>query len=241
MTKQLFCGLAIAAVAMATLLLASTSGQAASISATGWERDYILGSGETHAAHDKPENANIWFADNVGITPGGIPASGAVSAGGFDFQYEPFTGGANNGVRGPGTLTLVTPAKYSEIALLASNTGGSSSDVWQITLNFSDGPSSAPINYSGIQNWAGTAGDLNPKLTGNGSTSAYGGALTVQSFDLDGLGFAGNTLTSIDFTGGSGNAAIFALSGVVVPEPSAFVLAALGVLGLMTCSRRRRR
>ena len=159
-------------VALAGLALTALPANAATIAATGWERDYVLGSGETHAAHDKPENANIWFADDIGVTPGaGLPASGAVNAAGYDFQFEPFTAGANNGVRGPGTLTLVTPAKYSELALLASNTGGSGTDIWSITLNFSDGPSSSPINYSGIQNWAGTGGDLNPTLTGNGTTS----------------------------------------------------------------------
>jgi hypothetical protein len=74
--------LTLVAVVMAALGLTPTSAHAAPISATGWNVDFILGNGETHAAYEKPVNANIWFAEDSTVGAPGLlaptPDDGAV-------------------------------------------------------------------------------------------------------------------------------------------------------------------
>ena len=230
-------------IILASLILTAFPANADPIPASGWNVDFVLGNGETHGAHAQPENANIWFAEDSTVGVPGLPASGALSSLGEDFQMEAFTGGANNVLRGPGTLTLDTPGKFSEITLLGSNTGGSGTATWEIILKFTDAADSAPITYTAFGNWAGSGPEINPTLTGNGTSSAFGGQLNTRSFDLDALGHSGKTLQSIEFlsTGGAGgNLALFALSGqslnAVVVSPSDFISSApqsavVGTLG----------
>ena len=221
----------------------------APISAMGWNVDFILGSGETHGAHQKPENANIWFAEDSTVGVLGLPASGAVTAAGVDYQLQPYTGGTNNALRSSGTLTLDSPGKFSEISLLGSNTGGTAGSPWELVLNFADGPSSSAITYPAFGNWAGSGPGLNPQLTGNGTSAAFGGQLNTHSLDLDALGFSSFTLASIDFSsanGAGGNLAVFGLSGVaassaVIPEPVTMAALGLAVAGLGGYVRKRRR
>ena len=236
-----------ASLVAAGLLIASAgTSQAASVplTATGWNVDFILGAGETHAAHEKPENANIWFAENSTVGSLGLPSSGAVTAAGIDFQFGDYSNGTDNALRASGTptLTLNAPDQYASISFLASNTGGSGGQTWSLTLHFSDAASES-VNYTSPDSWAGGTSDVspNPRLTGNGTTAGFTGAIQARTIDLAGLGLSSNNLTSIEFStgsGASGNLVVFALSGEVVPEPgtAAFALMGLGALAL----RRRR-
>jgi hypothetical protein len=225
--------LSIALTSLVAICVGNAQVQADPIAASGWNVDFILGSGETYASHEKPENANIWFASGLGITPGsGIPASGAVTVSGVDFQLESFFGNTDNVMRSDSatnTLTLDTPGMYTNLSILGSNTGASSSLDWDLVLNFSDGPSSSTISYPNFDNWAGSGSGLNPQLTSNGTSSNFGGQLNVVTLDLEALGYSGLTLTSIDFSNANsagGNLAVFGLAGTpaAVPEPSSILI-----------------
>jgi len=242
--------LTLAAVMMAVIVFANTSASAAPLSATGWNVDFILGNGEAYAAHQKPENPNIWFAEDSTVGILGLPASGAVTAAGVDYQLQPYTGATNNVLRGSGTLTLDSPGKFTEISVLGSNTGAASNLDWELTLNFSDAASAGPITYDNFTNWAGGTSDVlpNPQLTSNGTSSGFVGTLTTRSIDLDALGHSGKTLQSIDFSAtnqAGGNLAVFGLAGVAapsaIPEPTSLAIALLGVVGMgCFCWRRRK-
>ena len=75
----------------AALMFTVCPSQAEPIAATGWDVDFVLGDGETHAAHSKPVNANIWWSANSTVaasgTRFGLPASGALNVSGVDFDH----------------------------------------------------------------------------------------------------------------------------------------------------------
>jgi len=185
----------------------------APLSATGWNVDFILGNGETHAKHQRPVNENIWFAENSTVNEKGLPASGAVTAAGVDFQFQSFTNYTKNALHNNGTLTLVTPGQFSKISLLGSKPGTDTTAT--LTLNFSDAPSSGAIPLT-FANWIGTSHVLpNPRLTATGTSlsSSFSGAMSVFTYDLVANGFSGNTLQSITVQSATANA-VFALNGV---------------------------
>ena len=216
---------------------------AATISATGWNVDFVLGLGETHATHDYPENGNIWFASDYGVSGGpGVAAStgGTANIAGVDFAFQDFSGGTNNAVRAQGTLTLDSPGQYSDISFLVANSGGNAGQTWNIILDFG-AAGTENATYLSPGNWAGGAADFEPRLTGNGTNASFVGGMDVRTIDLAALGRSGDTLQSIQFLGtdgAGGNAAIFALSGTVIPEPSSAMLICLTACGLLI--RRRR-
>lgn len=151
-----------------------------------------------------------------------------------------------------GTLTLTAPTAFSSIAFLVA-TGNGNGGTEAITLHFGDGtPAYAGLSLSAPSWFDGS----NPAFISMGRVDVPSGGffnvgsnnprLYDGSFDLAALGLAGHTISSIDFTfSGDGNAALFALSGSVVPEPNsqhlalAFGSMAVFVAGLRAWKKRR--
>ncbi len=150
------------------------------IAVTGWNRDVIVEStavGPPFTAYAQEMNAGegtAFYQTGLPTYAWGLPPSGAfVSMIGDStiFQFQPYT--SNNAlVLSPGTgltsgtLTLVTPATYAKIAVLA-NSGNGTNAAGSLTLNFADGTSfvttySAPdwFNISTNVAWFGN-GRLN--------------------------------------------------------------------------------
>jgi len=123
------------------------------IAVTGWNRDLVVEStavGPPYTAYAtelNPGEGNGFYQTGLPSYAWGLPPSGGfVSTIGDNtiFQFQPYTANnalvlnTNTGLTS-GTLTLVTPAIYSKIAVVAHSANGNSSGVATITLNFSDG------------------------------------------------------------------------------------------------------
>jgi len=220
---------------------ANSTPLATPLSATGWNVDFILGNGETYALHEKPVRSSnaLWFAENSTMNVQGLPASGAVTAAGIDFQFQSFTDYTSNALFNNGTLTLVTPRKFSTISLLGSRPGTDTTAT--LTLNFSDAASSGTIPLT-FASWIGTSQVLpNPQLTNNGTDlfQSFSGAMSVFTYDLVANGFSDYTLQSITVESATANA-VFALNGIPVPEPG-FNWALGAILGGLGLYRVRRK
>src|SRR5260370_1865278 len=134
------------------------------VALTGWNRDVIVestASGPPFTSYASEMNAG----EGAGFYQTGLPsyAWGMPRCGGFVsmigdytlFQFQPYT--ANNAlVLSPdtglsrGTLTLVTPATYAKIAVLA-HSGNAANTTGTLTLNFADGTTLATTYYA--QDW----------------------------------------------------------------------------------------
>jgi len=210
-------------VAFASLLLTVAPAlSSTSLSTSGWDKDIVLGSGESYATHQKPVNTNIWFTSNLALPGGGgLDATGAYAIQGRNFQFQSFTGGTSNAIVASGQIHLTTPRRLSELSILGSRTGNGTAGT--ITLNFQDGSSTAVVlSNSSFPNWANGTSAIspNPKLTGDGTTSSFNGAIGVLTLDMANLGsvdHSGKTLSSITLSGVTSNSTtLFALSGVVL-------------------------
>ena len=144
-----------------TALVAEAATNMTPVALLGWNRDVIVEStavGPPFTAYAAPMNsgeANAFYQTGLPSYAWGLPPSGAfVSMLGDStiFQFQPYT--ANNSlVLSPdtgltsGTLTLVTPATYAKIAVLA-NSGNGTNATSPLTLNFADGTSFTTTYYA---------------------------------------------------------------------------------------------
>lgn len=203
---------------------------------------------------DASMNANGDTFYEVGLNPGaaatGLPINGGLFASALDsthiYRLLPYDD-SNALVVGPGEsdfLDFVTPAAYRELGILVASGDGTGS--LSVTVNFADGTNQAFTITS--PNWLSTDADaafiasgrvnLGSRAFNTGATSAR---LYEQILNLETLGLDGKTVTDLDFLyTGTGNAAIFAISGLVaIPEPSTAMLC--GLVGLAAVARRRPR
>ena len=252
-TKTKMLKLASLAAAIAAVVLNTGATYAASIAVpvTGFDHDWILGSGETLGANDPGPAGFIYYSADSGVTTTtypGLSSSGAQTIAGKGFQFAPYTGGGKN-VLSQGTeysstfnsnmLTLVTPGSYTEISVVGSRLGNPG--VSSMTINFFDGTNTGAISLEALPAWAGVTGggDFDAGITNNGTSPGYDGSLGVVSYDLGSNGFSAKTVTSITFNNiALTDYVIFGVSGIAaIPEPSAALLGGIGALLLL---RRRR-
>jgi hypothetical protein len=154
------------------------------------------------------------------------------------FEFQSFLSNNADYFSGPGgALTLTTATAYDNIAILAasSNSGQNAVQV-NMTLNFANGTSSAPIAYS-IYDWGDSHGptaqwalakpvdrSTDSSSTAVESTSNLDTAnlqdfqMYETDFNLAQLGYSNDAITSISFSAPSGgDVGIFALSGSANP------------------------
>src|SRR6202012_3675846 len=115
----------------------------------------------------------------------GLPASGSFSSviDGTIFQLQPYTAknalvmSSATGI-GSGTLTLVNPATYNAISVIANSANATATSAGTLTVNFADG-SPFTTNYA-ASDWFGNTGFA---LQGFGRINLGNGAVTGAPTD----------------------------------------------------------
>lgn len=239
------------------------------IPATGWNFDMVHnGSGPYASAVTGTMDGglgqvedNTWVEAgtylnpdlNPQTIPGLVAGTHSSLTGNGTFTFQDFS--ANNVLALDGgasaTLTLDTPAAYSQLALYGASGFGAKSAT--VTLNFTDFSSTDLFVASGTgigTDWFNTEADkamvVGARASNRGEDGNISLFLTVnediainESFFTLSAGDQLKTLDSVTITNTGGDRmAIFAISGQVVPEPSSVALLGLGGLALIL--RRRR-
>src|ERR1022692_3029337 len=203
------------------------------IAVTGWNRDLVVEStavGPPYTNYASEMNAgegNGFYQTCLPSYAWGLPPSGAfvsMVGDGTIFQFQPYT--ANNAlVLSPdtgltnGTLTLVNPAIYAQIAVVA-HSGNGTSPAGSLTLTFSDNSKlvttyAAPDWFNNVTNvaWFGS-GRI---LLSNGNDSGglenprwYQSTVNIAAL----MGATNKPLVSVTFgKAGALSTAIYAISG----------------------------
>jgi len=238
---------------------------------TGYNRDVVSDATAAVRFADRFDGgAAAWFErgldDGGTIRNDGLPSGttftsarvNPVTGGNTVFSLQPAMG--NNVLRlgdtdaKSNTLTLTTPSRYANLAILASSGSGGGQGTFK--LNFDDGTSSQLILFDAF--------DWNQETPGAGPSVALGNlgrngnigvdgkgfvydkpvpfALYETDINLIPLGLSDKTITSITFNKPDGSfiTGIFAVSGTV-PEPGSLALCGAGLVGLLAYGWRRRR
>jgi hypothetical protein len=220
------------------MMIASAAAQAGAnmtpVAVTGFNRDVVVENtavGPPFTNYAMEMNAGegtAYYETDLPQYAWGLPTSGEfVSLLGDNtiFQFQPYTTNnaldlsADTGLTN-GTLTLVSPATYATLAILA-NSGNGVSDTAPLTLNFTDGTSIstsyfAPdwFNESGTIAWFGPGRvDL---ITGDDTGGPEGPCFFETSISLAALmGVSNKPLASITFGKADAHStAIYAVSGL---------------------------
>jgi hypothetical protein len=215
------------------------------ISLTGFNLDVVVentavGPPYTAYASDfNPGEIHAFYQSGLPGTSYGLPVNGQFLSviDGTSFQFQPYT--TNNALvlsgdtgEAFGALTLVTPAIYGSIAILAnSGAGGGTPDV---TLTFSDG-TTYTTTYNAPDWFDNTGFALSGveriSLTDGTTQGQSGGSINDPRFyqttiDLNALFDSTNKpLASLSFdqASGSGSTGIYAISGLAAPQSPAVI------------------
>lgn len=278
------CG-CVAAMIGVLALRAYGAQPAAPIAATGYNKDVIVESSATNPGAAitmgfdstiAANSGNTWYQTgyklpNGTITTGGLPASNTpisyTDPNGLStrFQLQSYT--ANNALiltpsLPTATLTLQTPAYYSEISILAASTFGGYPAT--MTLHFTDGSSSSAFSFETSDWWSQNANTPEPVTTQqvlsvNGGSASLENPYSVANMYDSPITLSGSNATKLisslsfsynpgPYTFGDassspavgGNVGIFAVSGV--PEPTATgALLLAAIFGLLCRAGRQHR
>jgi hypothetical protein len=264
--SRMTCGLlGVALLAWATIGTPALMAASIPLALTGFNADVVDENAATFSAVRFDGGTAAWFEAGLMGHTDGLPSSrvfvndgsNGTTNTGTTFMFQPYTG--NNVLRllsgaTSGTLTLVNPGSFTNLAILASS--GSGGGTGNAVLHFSNG-TTQNITYSAVD-WNQNSNPPGPAAIGNlgrnenvgaaGTSFTYGKPVPFAMYETDinllGLGLSNLTLTSVDFNGLAGSAAvtgIFALSATPTPEPSTLILCGLGGLGLLGFAWRRSR
>lgn len=151
------------------ILYSQTRAQLTPVPLTGFNNDGIAEGGPSSiatttlqldgASSNKVMYTNA-FRTFAGIAGGGLPDNGTIVAGGDTYQLAPYTG--NNALyvyrNETRNLTLVTPASFARVRVLALTTEGSSS--LNISLSFTDGSTTNYLTGYSLSDWFNGAANV---------------------------------------------------------------------------------
>ncbi|HZI33491.1 MAG TPA: hypothetical protein VFF11_14215, partial [Candidatus Binatia bacterium] len=205
------------------------------IAVTGWNVDVVVeqtASGPPFtgvASEVNPGEGKAYYQTGLPQYAWGMPPSGAfVSFVGDNtvFQFQPYTArnalvlSSDTGLTS-GTLTLVTPATYSSLAILANSANGTN-QTGTVTLHFNDGSSAVTTFYA--PDWIG--GTANVAWFGPGRINLATGE------DTDGLVNPRFYQTTINLTALPG-VTNKPLAGITFDKTSSAATAIYAVSGLL--------
>jgi hypothetical protein len=209
------------------------------IGVTGFSSAVIIGPGPGDNFTNDTFGGFQFFTTGTGEQgpTDGLPDNGTILSPNApsEFQLQPYN--QNNVVKSNGTLTLITPAKYTDVSFLVDSQG---TNAITFTLNFSTGPSQ--VVSAVVPNWIG--GDPVPfggtiALKNNNISGIFGQPSQFDEYDF---ATSSRILDSITISTTGGVEGIYAISGTLdVPEPSTWALMFAGVGALFFVGRMRRK
>ncbi|HLJ93978.1 MAG TPA: hypothetical protein VKU02_12390 [Gemmataceae bacterium] len=175
---QVMFALAVAVVALGTVAVPQAAAQPSGVwlplQLFGYNADVITDADQNvRFAQLFDSGCCGWFEtgaidDNGTEHDDGIPAGStfpSLTGSGVNYLIQPAVynnvlqisnnaGAQAQGVPASGTLTLVTPAPYSQIAVFASSGNSNGTAQGQLVINYADGTSTDPINFD-AHDWCG--------------------------------------------------------------------------------------
>lgn len=266
-------GVALAALVTVDARPVAAADIATPISLTGWNADVVTDANPaTRFAQQFDYGATpgiaAWYENGIMNSSGMTLNNGLPSGQNFTsqinntvtgtpsiFHLQPANGNnvlrlsTNVGFPPSGTLSLVNPAAYSSLAVLASSGAAFGMGSGTLTLHFTDGTNSGPFSYD-ASDWnvffgnpahvalgplgRNNAVNANFSLTEGsnflldpGDTQSY--VLYKTDINLAALGLNAKTLASITFTSASNSPDQFAITGVFAVSGVPVTPAAVGV------------